>query len=246
MANRAPVAACMVPVEPRDPRPSRTPLRGVWQTTATAKSRQAPAETGRPTAIGMQERRNLPRCSSTPMLPVLRPSPGTPTWTRKQDPSRRGRDGRGGRGPASRRRGRVTHSSSVKAVWIPAFAGMTGRGRSGKRRADYHSRFRGNDCNNCPSCTTLRHSCEGGSPLILRPIVSRTGVKGIAWLLGVAARRAQLAAALIAGEALPFLLSGYANQFSTLRLAKPAKSSVLRVIKVKSFICAIAAIWPSA
>ena len=62
----------------------------------------------------------------------------------------------------------------------------------------------------------------------------------------VAARRAQLAAALIAGEALPFLLSGYANQFSTLRLAKPAKSSVLRVIKVKSFIFAIAAIWPSA
>ena len=62
----------------------------------------------------------------------------------------------------------------------------------------------------------------------------------------VAARRAQLAAALIAGEVLPFLLSGYANQFSTLRLAKPAKSSVLRVIKVKSFIVAIAAIWPSA
>ena len=58
----------------------------------------------------------------------------------------------------------------------------------------------------------------------------------------MAARRAQLAAALIAGEALPFLLSGYANQFSTLRLAKPAKSSVLRVIKVKSFIFAIAAI----
>ena len=43
-----------------------------------------------------------------------------------------------------------------------------------------------------------------------------------------------------------YLLSGYANQFSTLRLAKPAKSSVLRVIKVKSFIFAIAAIWPSA
>ena len=43
-----------------------------------------------------------------------------------------------------------------------------------------------------------------------------------------------------------YLLSGYANQFSTLRLAKPAKSPVLRVIKVKSFIFAIAAIWPSA
>ena len=39
----------------------------------------------------------------------------------------------------------------------------------------------------------------------------------------MAARRAQLAAALIAGEALPFLLSGYANQFSTLQIGKTGK-----------------------
>ena len=66
--------------------------------------------------------------------------------------------------------------------------------------------------------------------------------EGIAWLLGEPNSRLPS----LQAKRFHSLLSGYANQFSTLRLAKPAKSSVLRVIKVKSFIFAIAAIWPSA